>query len=323
MAGFRPTEVLFSPTADCNLACPHCDTRKSRSVLSRSSAARFLAQCARAGIRRVGFSGGEPFLRPGFLYALSREAVILGMYFDRVMTNGVWWKNRRELAGVFSGLRDAGYDGSICVSADAFHRQDSDKLACFIKMAVKVWNRPDMISVAYVAGAKDRETRSLLLKLAGLLGGRLKSSGSRLSRIEGPGIFIRLLKIDISPVGKAEKLKDPWDGRWFKEDRCRGPGNVLFVLPNGDVKPCCGYATDSGSLTIGNIGRDSAGSILKNIPGNRFVYTVYNSGLSVLRRRLQKDGVRFPGKTTNHCYFCRYILSSIPGRILARNLDKT
>lgn len=322
MTLFRPTEVLFCPTTYCNLACPHCDTRRSRSVLSKAAAAKFLAQCGRAGIRRVGFTGGEPFLAPDFLYALSREAVRLGIRFDRIMTNGVWWKTRKELTGILTRLRDSGYDGSLCVSVDAFHKQDPGKLAGFIHSALSVWRRPDIVSVACVTGARDAQTRRILSGLARLLGGRPEYIGTGHACIKGRGIFVKILKIDLSPVGRASRLKNPWDGRWFKEDKCRGPGNVLFILPGGDVKPCCGYATGSGSLTIGNIKRDSARSILKNIPRNSFVHTIYNSGLSLIRKRLEKDGFKFPGKTTNHCYFCHYVLTAVPRKILNRNLDK-
>ena len=31
----------------------------------------------------------------------------------------------------------------------------------------------------------------------------------------------------------------PWDGAWFAEDYCEGPGQALIVNPRGEVKPCC------------------------------------------------------------------------------------
>jgi hypothetical protein len=76
-----------------------------------------------------------------------------------------------------------------------------------------------------------------------------------------------------------------------------------------------------GRLTIGNIGRDSATDILKSARRNAFVRTVFGSGLGAIRRRLEKMGVRFPGKTSNHCYFCEYILEEIPKDVLERCLD--
>ena len=93
-------------------------------------------------------------------------------------------------------------------------------------------------------------------------------------------MFVPVTTIDLTPVGKAETLLDPWGKDWFKEDFCRGPGHVFYVLPDGSVKPCCGYATDSERLTIGNIYKDTAAKMLKNASRNPFVSAVFESGLS-------------------------------------------
>jgi len=79
---FSPKEILFSPTNDCNLCCSHCLNVKSPKVLSVRSAAKFLRQCRSIGIKRIGFTGGEPFLANEFLCALSRSAVSEEMLFD-------------------------------------------------------------------------------------------------------------------------------------------------------------------------------------------------------------------------------------------------
>lgn len=319
---FRPDEVLFSPTAACNLACPHCDPERPGSTLPIKTAERFLEGCLKAGVERVGFTGGEPFLAPKFLTALIRKAVGLGLVFDRIMTNGVWWHDKHSLEKTLSALRDAGYDGTICVSVDAFHRQDLRKIAYLICTSVGVWRRPDIISIAYVTGARSRETVEKLKKLARILGGRLKMTTAGQGYIRADGVFLRISRIDLSPVGKASRLKSPWDGAWFREDHCQGPGNVLFVLPDGSVKPCCGYASGGVRLLMGDIRRDSARDIIKNINKDPFISTIYNSGLVSIRRRLEKEGVDFPGRTTNHCYFCEYILTRIPERTLKRCLDR-
>ena len=54
----------------------------------------------------------------------------------------------------------------------------------------------------------------------------------------------------LATVERAEKLPgDPWDGTWFEEDYCEGPGQALIVNPRGEVKPCCGFASDLDQLT--------------------------------------------------------------------------
>src|SRR3989338_6755590 len=85
---FLPKEILFSPTTNCNLLCGHCDIEQRSTRLGKSTALRFLAACADAGIKRVGFTGGEPFLALDLVCAISKEAVRRGMLFSRAMTNG-------------------------------------------------------------------------------------------------------------------------------------------------------------------------------------------------------------------------------------------
>jgi len=338
---FRPTEVLFSPTADCNLDCPHCTTEKSKQKLPAKNAGDFLSGCRKAGVKRVGFTGGEPFLNPEFLYAVTRRAVKEGMLFDRIMTNGVWYKNKAELKRVLKKLRDSGYDGDICVSIDAFHRQSLKKLALFVETAVSIWNRPDMVSIASVGKAAERATRKKLKDLTSLLAnsknsslrgreapeaiskkGLLRPFGPRnddFKRIDSR-IVLKKITIDLSPIGKAGRFRKAWSKKWFKDDYCKGPGNALFVLPDGDVKPCCGYAADSDGLTIGNIRRDSAKTIIENAGKNNFIAAVFGAGLGKIRKRMEVFGFKFPGRTDNHCFFCYYLQNEAPEAFLKKCL---
>ncbi len=316
--GFHPEEILFMPTADCNLFCPHCNVKRSRLALPVEAAKKFIRDCKHHGIKRIGFTGGEPFLAPDFLFSVTKFAVKQGCLFTTIMTNGVWYRDKASLKVIFGKLFRAGYDGSISISADAYHAQNLKRLAYFIDSAISIWRRPDMISIVYVTG-RDAETKEKLSKLSGLLNARLSGFGGKCSAIKSIGIHssraglnlpchIKITKIDISPVGRALKLKDPWDGRWFKEDYCKGPGNVFLVEPSGEVKPCCGYASESGALSIGNIRKDPVAGIFKNIRQNRLVYAIFNSGLRHIGENLMRRGVKFPGKTSNNCFFCRYIL---------------
>lgn len=318
---FRPEEVLFSPTTACNLNCLHCGVPRSKTILPGRYARRFLRECAGIGVERVGFTGGEPFLAPGFMLAIVRDAVREGMLFGRIMTNAVWWRSVRQLRKTLSSLRDAGYDGSICVSVDALHAQEMDKVARFIKCADEIWARPDMVSIACVSGFRDRESAGMIRSLARLVGGKSAKSPAGTPYIKSQRLFIKITDIGLSPTGKASGIKEPWDGKWFKDDMCSGPGNAFLVMPDGSVKPCCGYASDNEGLTIGNIRRDSARDIMNRFRRNRFALTVFGSGLGAIRKRLERLGVRFPGRTSSHCFFCEYLLNEIPKGALERCLD--
>jgi hypothetical protein len=309
---FLPKEILFSLTTKCNLCCVHCDIKQEPAVLNKKAALGFVAACARAGINRVGFTGGEPFMATDLMCAISKEAARQGMFFSRIMTNGGWFDNDKELILALNKLFLSGYDGDLCLSVDAFHRQDIEKCASFIRMAAAVWRRHDIVSIAAVKGAKESQTRKRIAKFARALRGHLVIVRGRPAAIKSNGLFIRISYIELSPIGKAAKLKNAWDGKWFKDDLCKGPGNVFFVLPDGTVKPCCGYASDADILTIGSIKRDSPKQLIRNARKNRFITSVFGSGLHPVRRRLEMGGVKFPGRTTNHCFFCHYITHHVP-----------
>src|SRR5881275_2781964 len=105
---FRPNYLSFAGTYQCNLACPHCCVPiEWPDRLDIPIALRFLEQAREAGIEILGFTGGEPFLYPEFVIALTRRAADLGFRFDKIMTNGVWYSGDAHLEKVLGELRDA------------------------------------------------------------------------------------------------------------------------------------------------------------------------------------------------------------------------
>lgn len=312
---------MFSPTTQCNLHCAHCDTEQTGKVLPKKAALKFLDACNRSGIKRVGFTGGEPFYALDFLCLISKEAVRREMFFDHIITNASWFKTEKELRSALNRLFKSGYDGKFFVSVDAFHRQDLRKVASFIKTASRIWTRPDIVSIASVKGTRENETRKKLKKLAVILNARFTGLTSQAPRIKNQNLIINIFSFNLSPVGRAAGLKDPWDGKWFKDDFCKGPGHIFFVLSDQTVKPCCGYAHKADILTLGSIRRDSPRQLLLHARKNRFISTVFESGLHVIRKQLESSGVRFPGKTTNHCFFCYYLTHHISRLTLNRCLN--
>src|SRR5215510_13202945 len=91
--GFRPNYMSFSGTYQCNLDCPHCCVPiEGPDRLPVPVAVQFLEQAAEYGIDVLGFTGGEPFVYPEFVIAVTRRAAELGFRSDKVMTNGVWFE---------------------------------------------------------------------------------------------------------------------------------------------------------------------------------------------------------------------------------------
>src|SRR5262245_56875108 len=119
---FQPRYVSFAGTYQCNLDCPHCCVPiEWPDRLDINVALRFLDEAHAYVIRTIGFTGGEPFIYPEFLFALTCRASELGFRFDKVMTNGVWFSDADHLRETLTKLLHAGFTGKLGLSVDKFH----------------------------------------------------------------------------------------------------------------------------------------------------------------------------------------------------------
>jgi MoaA/NifB/PqqE/SkfB family radical SAM enzyme len=309
---FRPNYLSFAGTYQCNLACPHCCVPiEWTDSLPIPVALRFLEQAREAGIEVLGFTGGEPFLYPEFLVALTRRAAELGFRFDKLMSNGVWYSDEAHLTVVLTDLRDAGFGGKLGLSVDKFHGLDIAKLAGYCRVARRVFDRDTILSLSYASREPGRGLEPIR-RLAAELDGVIEWSDLLHRHLLVSDDFTMTLNWNhLATVERAEALPgDPWDGTWFAEDYCEGPGQALIVNPRGEVKPCCGFASDLDQLTIGNIHTDSVADIIRNGREHPYVGRVFRDGLSAIRDDiLARDPGALPGATSNHCYFCWHVLT--------------
>jgi organic radical activating enzyme len=309
---FRPNYLSFAGTYQCNLSCPHCCVPiEWTDRLAIPVALRFLEQAHASGIEVLGFTGGEPFLYSEFLIALTRRAAELGFRFDKMMTNGVWHRDVSQLESILIQLRDVGFTGKIGLSVDKFHGMDIAKLAEFCRTTRAVFNRDNVLSLSYASRSPDQGLEPIH-KLAKALDGVVEWS-DMLGRymLVSDELTMTMNWNHLATVERAEGLPgNPWDGKWFEEDYCEGPGQALIVNPKGEVKPCCGFASDLDQLTIGNIHTDSVEDIIRFARKHPIVGTIFRKGLSALRDEvLGHNPNTLPGATSNHCYFCWYVLT--------------
>jgi len=319
---FRPNYLSFNGTYQCNLSCAHCCVPiEWEDRLPIDAAVRFLESAHEAGIRILGFTGGEPFLYPEFVIAVARRAVELGWRFDKVMSNGVWYEDRKHLETVMRDLYATGYSGRIGVSVDKFHPAKTERLKVFCEVVRAVSGRDDALSINYASKARD-EGLERLHALAKSLDATIGWSDMlRAYMLVSDDISAVLHWNHLAPVERAERLGGgwEWDGAWFEEDFCEGPGQALIVTPKGEVKPCCGFASDLDQLTIGNIHQHDAKQVIARARKHPYVGKLFREGLGALRDEvLARDPKAFPGKSTNHCYVCWYMLTrglveSMPG----------
>jgi len=100
----------------------------------------------------------------------------------------------------------------------------------------------------------------------------------------------------LAPVERAEKLSGAWDGTWFTEDYCEGPGQALIVNPRGEVKPCCGSPPTWTSSPSATSTRTTVGRIVRRARRHPVVGKIFREGLSSLRDEiLARDPDALPG----------------------------
>lgn len=308
---FRPNYLSFAGTYQCNLSCPHCCVPiEWTDRLEVAAALSFLEDAHAHGIRTLGFTGGEPFLYPEFLQTLCRRAAELGFRFDKVMTNGVWHADAAHLESVLGDLAQAGFTGKLGLSVDKFHGKHTAKAAEFCRVARRVFGRDNVLSLSY-ASRHPAQGLEPVHDLARELNAVVEwSDVLRRYLLVSDELTMTLNWNHLAPVERAERFTGAWDGVWFEEDYCEGPGQALIVTPKGDVKPCCGFASDLDQLTIGNVYRDTVRRVIRNGRRHPYVGKVFREGLTAVRDEiLARDPGALPGATSNHCYFCWYVLS--------------
>jgi hypothetical protein len=207
-------------------------------------------------------------------------------------------------------LAAIGYSGKLGLSVDKFHGSHTSALAQFCDAAVRAFGRDNVVSISYASRHPDQGLEPVHALAAAL--GAVVEWSDLLHRylLVSSTMTMTLNWNHLAPVERAERFTGGWDGQWFEEDYCEGPGQALIVNPKGEVKPCCGFASDLDQLTIGNIYRDSVKTIIRRGRRHPYVGKVFREGLTAIRDEiLARDPNALPGATSNHCYFCWYVLT--------------
>ena len=306
---FCPTEIIFAATTACNLHCPHCFVNREPHQLKTEDALAFLKSAHESEfsqIEKIGFSGGEPFLRTDFLEEIIKSSIEYDFMFDRIMTNGDWWKTEQDLRATLRKIYDAGYDGKIGVSYDTFHAQSEERIATFIQTAWKIFGG-DSVEIQSVLPIGEK-LRSLAKRLNLTYEENLSKSGLGIATLTRDEIFLpAYIQTESYQANDSRAFKDK---TWFKDDFCESMGQILFVHATGDIAPCCGFANENKALFIGKI-TDTFDTVLQKSRENNMVSLCFEKGLSSEIKRLQKEGKLPAGKTSDICTFCDFLCNCL------------
>ena len=243
-----------------------------------------------------------------------RRAAELGFRFDKIMTNGVWF-------------RDAGAPAQDVLTRAArrrLHRQARPERGQVPRHPHRrswpssagrpgeVFDRDNIVSLSYASRHPDQGLEPV--RDAGRRSWTPSSNGRTLLGrylLVSPDLTMTLNWNHLAPVERAEKLDGAWDGDWFEEDYCEGPGQALIVNPQGRgeavlrlrVRP---GPADDRQHPPRHASRRSSGEAAKH----PYVGKVFREGLTAIRDEiLARDPDALPGATSNHCFFCWYVLT--------------
>lgn len=243
-----PSTLHVAYSLSCNLACRHCIFRSGPGVgptMGMERAEAFLGDAHRAGIRRIVFTGGEPFLYARELRRLVRCAAGKGLE-SAVVTSASWASSRSRTRAFLADFKEVGL-ASITLSTDRYH----------------------LLTVPFA-------NLQLVLETAGEIGLPAGVKISRLARDPvAEGLFRALRSMtervvvqEISPLGRASALRSAV--RLHPPSSFTGAGCATppLLLPEGDLLTCCNLPARDLRHTdfpfiLGNVGREPLRSLLE------------------------------------------------------------
>lgn len=123
----KPISVNYHFTRKCNKTCKFCfHTEKTSHVASEAEMMRGLRLLKEAGMRKINFAGGEPFLyarKLGWLCRYCKE--VLGLESVSIITNGT--KVTEEWLGKYGAFVDV-----LGVFCDSFDERTGE-FSCFLE----------------------------------------------------------------------------------------------------------------------------------------------------------------------------------------------
>lgn len=290
-------DVLGFLIADkCNFTCAHCCNEShphGETLLDTATICRTIGEAQQAGgFREVGISGGEPFLFPKQLAAITQHAAACG--FSVAVTSNGFWATSPEAAARALGPLHA--DGLRCLtlSVSQFHLRFTtpEKLCTAVRAALDL-GMVTRVNVVRTTTFGEADVRRLLGDLAG--------------RAE-------FVSIPCIPTGRATDLV-------FMDELPLSPGvptgscaqhfTKLAVTAAGEAFPCCSPGGFTAPLKVGDVTRQPVGEILAGMARNPLLQVLHHVGPAFFApfivRALGREALR--DAYVDQCHLCHSIMS--------------
>jgi len=313
MVNYHPQSVAFLITDRCNGDCNFCGIERNvnQHDLPVETILNCIDQAYGLGIPRIGFSGGEPFLRYEDMLESIRYANSKGVK-SSVVTNASYAKDKKTGFNLVRELKDAGLE-NINISFDADHLENIpfDSYVNAIEGALSNNLKVDLKIVDRTS--TEDTNKKLLDKLAEYLGGKIENKTIHLK--DGKSICVQHLPVIRS--GRAKELDE-------KEFSLQPIGGIQYcnaedivVKSNGDILPCCSFpAVSDNFYVMGNAQDTELKTVIKRI-NEHIIGSVLLSPFSFKRIRNVMENSKNPevkriasAEYVSPCEFCGEVFSN-------------
>ncbi len=219
-------------------------------------AERVIDEAKDLGAEWVSFTGGEPFLLPGQLKHLIGYASGKGLLKEAV-TNCFWATSPQEAVSTLRPLVESGLD-VLNISVDDFHQEHIPFMN--VRHCYEAAKSLGLKVVFMIAVSKNSDiTADSIVEL--LDDKRIQVLGR--GRVGKPSALA--IETAFTPVGRGEGLpRDEWCIEHSStRGACKQVLSDIGVRPNGDVLPCCGPLSLIDDAVLGNVQRETLGTILE------------------------------------------------------------
>lgn len=297
-------------TTQCNFRCSHCavtDSKYKNMTMHNDLLNKALCFFKKLNtIKVVVFTGGEPTLYYDLLKKGIEKASKYG-FITRLVTNGWWGHNEKLAQCMIEEMSKLGLN-EINISFDDFHSK-FNKIECvanIVKYALEYGLR---IGIGILVLPNSKYNKNvILMKLSKIL----NLEKNELER------KIYFLEDQPTPLGRATKLFNKCSEMFKHTPKlylgCEDIMKTLAILPNGDVKSCCGHAIfhlcgEKDIFYLGNLAFEEIDVIVnrvKKAQGNILYWWLHMQGPI---RILTKLGIKEKIKIVSPCQAC-YIIST-------------
>lgn len=295
-------DVGLLVTTRCTAACKHCcfgctprgDQLSGDVTMTLAEAKSYIDQVSAlsGGIRRLGMSGGEPFLLRHDLVEIVRYGRDKGAKRITINTACYWATSRKAALWRLRPLRAAGLD-QLDISTDDFHTEfiSLDN----VRLALEVGRELGLeVSVNSVITRKTNNQHTILAQLGDAAAG------------------VTAHEWKCMPTGAAQQfipLDDLFQKPGLPAEPCPAPN--FIIRPDGDAYFCCSPSGWTPDLKLGNAKEDPLPVLWQRFCNRELYRTLMNEGPIAFVPAIEAAGQehRLRPAYVNTCDLCHHILS--------------